>query len=168
MIPVTLMMAISVDGKIAKDKDQLANWTSPEDKKIFVAESKKHGVVMMGENTFNTFPSPLPNRLNVVFSPNPKPDYDNVKYVTGEPEKVLEELEQMGYKSALLGGGCFLNSLFLKNKLISEIVLTIEPILFGQGLSLFDCETEAKLELTSLEKLNDNTFAVRYAVKYPN
>jgi len=168
MIPVTLMMAISADGKIAKDKNQLANWTSPEDKKIFVAESKKHGVVMMGENTFNTFPSPLPNRLNVVFSPDPKPNYDNVKYVSGEPEKVLEELEQMGYKSALLGGGCFLNSLFLKNKLISEIVLTIEPVIFGTGLSLFDCDVAAKLELNSLEKLNDNTFAVRYTVKYSN
>ena len=168
MIPVTLMMAISADGKIAKDKNQLANWTSPEDKKIFVAESKKHGVVMMGENTFNTFPSPLPNRLTVVFSPDPKPNYDNVKYVSGEPEKVLEELEQMGYKSALLGGGCFLNSLFLKNKLISEMVLTVEPKIFGSGLSLFDTDHEASLELNSLEKLNDNTFAVRYTVKYPN
>lgn len=168
MIPVTLMMAISVDGKIAKDKNQLANWTSPEDKKIFVAESKKHGVVMMGENTFNTFPSPLPNRLNVVFSPNPKPDYDNVKYVNGEVEKVLEEIESMGYKSALLGGGCFLNSLFLKNKLISEIVLTVEPKIFGSGLALFDIDVEASLELISLDKLNDNTFAVRYTVKYPN
>lgn len=168
MIPVTLMMAISVDGKIAKDKNQLANWTSPEDKKLFVTESKKHGVVMMGENTFNTFPSPLPKRLNVVFSPNPKPDYDNVKYVNGEPENVLKELESMGYKSALLGGGCFLNSLFLKNKLISEIVLTVEPKLFGSGLSLFDTDLEASLELKSLEKLTDNTFAVRYTVKYSN
>jgi len=168
MIPVTLMIALSADGKIAKDKNQLANWTSPEDKKLFVTESKKHGVVMMGENTFNTFPAPLPNRLNVVFSENPKPDYDNVKYVSGEPEKVLIELEQLGYKSALLGGGCFLNSLFLKNKLISEIVLTIEPVIFGQGLPLFDCETSAKLELKALEKLNDNTFAAKYAVKYPN
>lgn len=166
MIPVTLMMAISVDGKIAKDKNQLANWTSPEDKKLFVAESKRHGVVMMGENTFNTFPSPLPNRLNVVFAENPKPNYDNVKYVSGEIEKVLEELETMGYKSALLGGGCYLNSLFLKNKLISEIILTVEPKIFGSGLPLFDTDTEATLELKSLEKLNDNTFAIKYKVKY--
>lgn len=168
MIPVTLMMAISVDGRIAKDKNQLANWTSPEDKKLFVAESKKHGVVMMGENTFNTFPTPLPKRLNVVFSENPKENYDNVKYVTGEPEVILKELEAMGYTSALLGGGCFLNSLFLKKKLINEIILTVEPCLFGQGLPLFDTDTQASLELKSLDKLNDNTFAVKYAVKYSN
>lgn len=168
MIPVTLMMAISVDGKIAKDKNQFANWTSPEDKKLFVAESKKHGVVMMGENTFNTFPSPLPNRLNVVFSENPRENYDNVRYVSGEPEKVLAELEQIGYKSALLGGGCFLNSLFLKHQLISEIILTIEPKIFGSGLSLFDTDNEAQLELKTIETLNRNTFAVKYAVKYNN
>lgn len=164
MIPVTLMMAISADGKIAKDKNQLANWTSPEDKKIFVAESKKHGVIMMGENTFNTFPAPLPGRLNVVFSENPKLNQDNVKYVSGEPQIVLEELENLGYKSALLGGGCYLNSLFLKNKLISEIILTIEPIIFGSGLSLFDCDLIIKLELKSVEKLNDNTILVKYKV----
>jgi len=168
MIPVTLMMAISVDGKIAKDKNQLANWTSPEDKKLFVTESKKHGVVMMGENTFNTFPSPLPKRLNVVFSENPKPDYDNVKYVSGEIEKVLKELEDMGYKSVLLGGGCYLNSLFLKNKLISEIILTVEPKIFGTGLSLFEIDAEASLELESLEKLNHNTLAIKYKVNYSN
>lgn len=160
------MMAISADGKIAKDKNQLANWTSPEDKKIFVAESKKHGVVMMGENTFNTFPSPLPKRLNVVFSENPKPNKDNVKYVSGEPQKVLEELQSMGYTSALLGGGCYLNSLFLKNKLISEIILTVEPIIFGNGLPLFDIEAEAFLELKTLEKLNNHTFVIKYQVKY--
>lgn len=166
MIPVTLMMAISADGRIAKDKNQLANWTSPEDKKLFVAESKKHGVIMMGENTFNTFPSPLPGRLNVVFSENPKPNYKNVKYVSGEIEIILEELKNMGYTSALLGGGCYLNSLFLKNKLISEIILTVEPKIFGTGLPLFDIDTDASLELVTLEKLNHNTFAVKYTVKY--
>ena len=82
MIPVTMMMAITVDGKIAKDKNQLADWTSREDKKLFVEISKQHGVIMMGENTFKTFPAPLPGRLNVVFSraDNPPP-ITGVKWV---------------------------------------------------------------------------------------
>lgn len=166
MIPVTLMMAISLDGKIAKDKNEFTNWTSAEDKKLFISESKKHGVVMMGKNTFDTFPSPLPKRLNVVFSKTAEVDYENVKYVNDTPLKVLNDLKKMGYKSALLGGGCNLNSLFLKHKLINEIVVTIEPYLFGQGLSLFDIDVSVSLELKSLEKLNDNTFAARYNVKY--
>lgn len=165
MIPVTMMMAITVDGKIAKNSQQFANWTSPEDKKLFVEVSKSHGVIMMGENTFKTFPAPLKNRLNVVFSyqENP-PEIEGVKWAKGEPEKILLELEAMGFKSALLGGGASLNSLFLEKKLIQEIILTIEPKIFGQGLSLFDKDLEIDLKLLEIKKLNENVLMLKYKV----
>ena len=167
MIPVTMMMAITVDGKIAKDKTQFADWTSREDKKLFVEISKSHGVIMMGENTFRTFPAPLKERLNVVFSEkdNPEP-MAGVKWVKGEPETVLLDLEKMGYKSALLGGGSFLNSLFLEKKLISEIILTVEPKIFGTGLSLFNKDLDASLKLLETRNLNDNTLMLCYQVVY--
>lgn len=165
MIPVTMMMAMTVDGKIAKNSQQFANWTSPEDKKLFVEISKSHGVIMMGENTFKTFPAPLKNRLNVVFSYQENPlEIEGVKWVKGEPEKVLTELEAMGFKSALLGGGTGLNSLFLEKKLIQEIILTIEPKIFGQGLSLFDKSLEVDLKLLEIKKLNENVLMLRYKV----
>jgi len=167
MIPVTMMMAITVDGKIAKDSAQFANWTSREDKKLFVEISKAHGVVMMGENTFKTFPTPLKDRLNVVFSRQENPPItEGVKWVNGEPEKVLVELETMGYKSALLGGGSFLNSLFLEHKLITEIVLTVEPKIFGAGLSLFNKDLDADLKLLEMKNLNESTVMLRYQVIY--
>lgn len=167
MIPVTMMMAITVDGKIAKDKAQFADWTSREDKKLFVEISKAHGVIMMGENTFKTFPAPLKNRLNVVFSHTEnQPPQEGVKWVKGEPEKILNELEQMGYKSALLGGGSFLNSLFLEKKLISEIILTVEPKIFGSGLSLFNRDLDTNLKLLEIKNLNENTVMLRYQVIY--
>lgn len=166
MIPVTLMMAMTVDGKIAKDKTQFADWTSREDKKLFVEISKSHGVVMMGENTFKTFPAPLKERLNVVFSETEHEPQEGVKWVKGEPEKVLEELEGLGYKSALLGGGAFLNSLFLERKLISEIVLTVEPKIFGTGLSLFNRDLNANLKLLEIKNLNEDTLMLRYRVIY--
>ena len=162
-----MMMAITVDGKIAKDTKQFANWTSREDKKLFVEVSKQHGVIMMGENTFNTFPSPLKNRLNVVFTRLESPNsIEGVKWVSGDPGLVLKELESLGYSSALLGGGSFLNSLFLKEKLITEIILTVEPKLFGSGLSLFNQDFDINLELLEMKKLNDNTIMLRYKVIY--
>ncbi len=167
MIPVTMMMAVTLDGKIAKDSAQLADWTSKEDKKIFAEISKTHGVVMMGENTFNTFPSPLKDRLNVVFTQKKnQPVINGVKWVGGEPETVLTELETMGYKSALLGGGSFLNSLFLEKKLINEIILTIEPKIFGSGLSLFNKDLNANLKLLEFKNINENTLMLRYQVIY--
>jgi dihydrofolate reductase len=166
MIPVTMMMAMTVDGKIAKDKTQFADWTSREDKKLFVEISKSHGVIMMGENTFSTFPAPLKERLNVVFSETDHEAREGVKWVKGDPEKVLEELEALGYKSALLGGGSFLNSLFLERKLISEIILTVEPKIFGTGLSLFNKDLNADLKLLEVKNLNENTLMLRYRVIY--
>ena len=105
--------------------------------------------------------------MNVVFTQqeNPK-EIEGVKWVSGEPEKVLAELEALGYQSALLGGGATLNSLFLKNKLIDEIILTIEPKIFGNGLSLFNEDLDANLELIAMEKLNENTIMLKYKVIY--
>lgn len=167
MIPVTLIMAITADGKIAKNKDQLANWTSKEDKQLFIKTSKDFGLIMMGENTFKTFPKPLPGRLNLVFSYKGGEDIEGLlKWVKGEPEEVLLDLEKMGYKKALLGGGAFLNTLFLKKKLISEIIISIEPKLFGSGISLFNEEFELNLELKECQKLNENAVMLKYKVIY--
>lgn len=160
-----MMMAITVDGKIAKDKTQFADWTSREDKKLFVEISKRCGVIMMGENTFKTFPAPLKERLNVVFTENPdQAAIPGVKFVSGEPTAVLKELEELGYSEVLLGGGSFLNSLFLEQKLISEIVLTVEPKIFGSGLSLFNRDLEANLKLLEFKKLNEDTLMLHYQV----
>lgn len=159
------MMAITADGKIAKDSSQFADWTSIEDKKIFAKISKECGAVLMGENTFKTFPSPLKERLNVVFSENKNnPELDGVKWVSGAPEKVLQELSDLGYKKVILGGGSFLNSLFLKKGLINEIMLTIEPKIFGTGLSLFNQDLETNLRLVNLEKINENSILLHYQV----
>lgn len=190
---IVLMMAMTADGKIAKTSDHFPDWTSKEDKKYFMETTKKHGVILMGEKTFFTlspkpknntsdtankkgnnsgsfgegraFPKPLPGRLNVVFTleKNP-PEMDGVKWVSGDEEKVLKELENMGYQSAILGGGAYLNSQFLKKKLIDEIWITIEPKIFGGGLGIFSGDFDADLKLISLEKINENSVVVKYRV----
>ncbi len=161
------MMAVTMDGKIAKSSDHFPDWTSKEDKKIFAEISKKHGVVIMGEKTFKTFPAPLKDRLNVVFSLKKNlPEIKGVKWVTGEPGKVLKELEKMGFNSAILGGGSYLNTLFLEKKLIDEIVITIEPKIFGEGLSLFGKDFNIDLTLLEVKKINDNSVILKYKVNY--
>jgi len=160
-----LMMAMTVDGKIARSSNHFPDWTSHEDKKLFAEISKKAGVVIMGEKTFKTFPKPLPERLNVVFSmeENQK-EIEGVKWVKGEPKKVLEELEKEGYEEALLGGGAFLNGLFMERGLVDEIIVTLEPKIFGAGLSLFNRELDANLKLQSVEKINVDSVVLKYQV----
>ena len=162
---ITMMMAVTLDGKIAKTSNHFPNWTSPEDKKLFAKISKEAGVVIMGEKTFVTFPAPLKDRLNVVFSldENPK-EISGVKWVKGDPEEVISELEAMGYKSAILGGGAFINGLFLEKNLIDEIIVTIEPKIFGEGLSLFKGDFDKDLKLESVEKINGDSVVLKYKV----
>ena len=162
---ITLMMAVTADGLIAKNSNHFPDWTSPEDKSLFQKISKEYGVMIFGETTFNTFPAPLPGRLNVVFTleKNPKP-VKGVKWVSGEPEKVLRELETEGHTKAILGGGAFLNSLFLEKNLIDEIILTIEPLIFGKGLGVFSKDLDAKLELIEFKKLNTSSIMLHYKV----
>ncbi len=162
---IVMVMAMTLDGKIAKNSDHFPDWTSKEDKKYFAKISKEAGLVIMGDKTFFTFPAPLKDRLNVVFTldKNPK-EIKGVKWVKGEPENALNNLEKMGYKKAILGGGAFINGMFLNKKLIDEIHITIEPKIFGEGLGLFKGDFDLNLKLMDIEKINDDSVVLKYKV----
>ena len=160
-----MVMAQTLDGKIAKSSDHFPDWTSREDKRFFHRISKEVGVVIMGEKTFATFSSPLKDRLNVVFTMQESPEETpGVKWVKGDPENVLRGLEEMGYKTAILGGGAFVNGMFLEKKLVDEIMVTIEPKIFGDGISLFKGGFDVNLKLNEVEKINDNVVVLKYEV----
>lgn len=161
------MMAQTLDGKIAKNKSHKANWTSSEDKKEFIKLTKEAGVIIMGNSTYKTIGAPLKNRLNCILTRNTK-DKENIK---GELEyfedikELLKSLENRGYKEAILCGGAEINSLFIKNNLISEIYITIEPKIFGNGINLFsETDLDIDLELIEIKKMN-NSCILKYKVK---
>lgn len=164
---IIMVMAQTLDGKIAKSSDHFPDWTSSEDKQYFQKVSKEAGVVIMGDKTFATFPAPLKDRLNVVFTIEKDcKEIDGVKWVSGEPEKIIAELEEMGYESAILGGGSTVNGMFLEKKLINEVMVTIEPKLFGDGMGLFRGDFDVNLKLKEVEKINDNSIVLKYKVIY--
>lgn len=167
---VTLLMCMTADGKIAKHAAHLANWTSHEDKQFFVAKTKAAGVIIMGLNTFKTFPKALPDRLNVVLhlptDTPPAPPADNVEFTSMPPAQLLASLTERGYTEAILGGGSTINGLFLTQGLIDEIYLTVEPKLFGSGLDVFShADVDIDLELLEVNKLSNQTLQLHYRVK---
>ncbi|MDO9231072.1 MAG: dihydrofolate reductase family protein [bacterium] len=167
---ITMIMATTVDGKIAKTATHFPDWTSREDKQFFAKESKKAGVVIMGGKTFNTFPRPLKERLNVVITADK--GYENIKdsvkvYYKKSPKFVKKDLEKMGYKKAILGGGAFINGLFLKNKLVDEIIIIVAPKFFGEGLSLSSgFYFNYDLKLLDTYKINKDSVLLRYKILY--
>jgi dihydrofolate reductase len=168
MSKVILLMAITLDGKIAKHTNQLADWTSRADKKIFVSETKKAGVIIMGRTTYDTIGRPLPGRLNIVMDLEADLAQNIagvLEFTNSQPRELVQQLERRGFQQIILGGGATVNGLFLKENLIDEIWLTVEPKVFGEGLSLFKgVDVNLDLELIEIKQLDKNVIQLRYKV----
>jgi dihydrofolate reductase len=164
---VIMVAVVTIDGKLARNSAHFSDWSSPEDKRIFVSLSKRAGVIIMGNNTFKTLPAPLPGRLHVVLT-HDATDKENlpgqVEFTDREPEQVLADLEARGYTEAVLGGGSQVNALFLQRGLVDEISLTVEPIIFGTGIDLLEgLELDLRARLVEVNRLNEaGTVHLRY------
>ncbi len=163
---VTLLMALTLDGKIAKGPDHYSDWTGKEDKKLFAGISKKAGVVIMGSKTFNTFGKPLPNRKNIILTRNKNriSEWENLVYTDKKPPEILKDLEKEGFSNVILAGGAIINSLFATEKLIDEIIVTISPKIFGYGISLFSDQIAMELELKEVERVGTDLVCLKYKV----
>lgn len=164
---VILVMAVTADGKIARNSRHPVNWTGKEDKKWFVRLTQDAGVVIMGSKTFDMIGKILPGRKNIVLTRNTsrKSDTDRLLFTDKSPDVLLKDLAEDGVTTVAVIGGTMINSLFLRHHLIDEIYLTVIPTLFGEGLSLFDSEMEIQLELLEHHIIEPNVILLRYAVK---
>jgi len=164
------MMAMTVDGVVARDKNQNANWTSKADKKAFVAETKNHGAIIFGQTTYEVIGRPLPNRLNLVLSLTPENFKDKeipgtLEFFKGNPEEIIKHLEEKGFASAVLGGGPGTNATFLKAGLVDEILITVEAKIFGAGMNFTEGQIlDLNLELLENKSIGDNAVQLRYKV----
>lgn len=165
-----LMMAITADGMIARNDAHFPDWTCSADKKLFKHLTQQAGVVIFGSRTYDTIGRPLPGRLNVVLTRHPEryAPSDGLRFHSNTPERLLDQLSQEGYTEAILAGGSVINTLFVKSKLVDELLLTISPKLFGQGMTLFADKLDLDLKLIHTEHLETDTLLIRYAVRYPD
>ena len=163
---VVLLMAMTVDGKIAKDQDHFPDWTSSEDKRMFKAVTQKAGVLIMGSKTYDAIGRPLPGRKNIVLTRKQERwcSQDNLVFTGESPKVLLANLANEGYSTVILAGGAKINYLFATENLIDEIQVTYSPVIFGNGLSLFDGQVTMALELIDFSALNSNEITARYRV----
>lgn len=166
---LVLLMCVTVDGKIAKHAMHLADWTSKEDKKLFVSLTKQAGVCIMGKRTYDTIGRPLPGRLIVVVSRDTQGLQDipgSLEYTNQAPAAILADLAARGFEKCILAGGATVNGMFLREGLIDEMIVTIEPRVFGTGIDLFaDADVNQPLELLSVEHISDQVLKLRYRFK---
>jgi len=163
MIKVSIIVAETADGFIAKEANHPALWTSKEDKKHFVEITKRAGVVIMGSTTWKTLPKPMKDRLNIVYTRSGE-TYEGAESTSIEPKELIDSLESRGFSEVSICGGSSIYTLFLKAGVVDTIYLTIEPILFGKGISIFNEQLDLKLELQSETKTEAGTIFLEYKV----
>ncbi len=165
----------SINGKITNGKNsKVGSWSSKEDSAFFSSMISKARLIVMGKGTYEASRSIIvlkKSKLRVVLISNPK-KYSKeempgqLEFSNLNPKKLVQSLQKRGYREMLLVGGSKVYSSFLKQGLIDEIYLTVEPLIFGQGKPLFENgKFESKLKLIKPKRLNSKgTLLLSYKV----
>lgn len=170
-----IIAALTADGFIAKDKAHLSTkWTSKEDAQFFSERTKKAGVIVMGRSTFETIGRPLPGRLTIVYSSQPKPagleKYDDtqLRFTNLPPKELLTALIAEGHTEVAICGGATIYTQFMKAGVVDTAYLTVEPVVFGSGIKLFTEPLDNELVFKKLHQLSEQTVVLEYSVTQPS
>ncbi|MBP7700737.1 dihydrofolate reductase [Candidatus Woesebacteria bacterium] len=165
---VTLIASITADGFIAQNTQQSSlKWTSREDTRFFIDFTKKVGVLIMGSTTFATIGKPLPGRKIIVLTKSQKYDQFDSSQVVAESrslKEIIKELSDSGQQEVAISGGSSVYTQFMKEGLVDELYLTVEPIVFGEGIKLFQTPINQNLNLIEIIDLSEQTKVMHYKV----
>ncbi len=162
-------MAISIDGLITRGEDY-SGWVSKNDWEEFYSYIKQNDAVLMGRKTMEQFGEdefPIPGTLNIVLSRNADihKDTELLLITQGTPKEILDLAQKHGVEKLLIIGGENVNSQFLRENLIDEIILSVHPLVIGEGKSLFGRDPlDVKLSLVSSRVINNELIQLRYKV----
>jgi dihydrofolate reductase len=173
---ITMVMVSSLNSKITRGPDSdIYQWTSSEDSQMFFNFLKKSDMVIMGAKTYQTIRSKInlnsgPFRLIVTRHPdNYQKDVvtGKIEFTSASPLQIFDKFKNK-FHNILLVGGSEINSLFLKSKLVDELYLTIEPLIFGNGKNIIaESELDINCNLLKIKKLNKKgTLLLIYKLNY--
>jgi dihydrofolate reductase len=168
---VILYIAASLDGYIAKPGDDLS----------FLLMVQKEGedygytdfinsvdAVILGRRTYDWVMTQVPefphaDKETYVITRTARPDIGKTKFYTGDLRSLIIELKSREGKNIFIDGGAQIVNALLKEKLIDEMIISIIPILVGNGIKLFeDGRPEQVLELLSTKQFDTGLTQLHY------
>ncbi len=159
MAKVTLYIATSVDGFIAT-KDGGGDWLSMvesmETDYGYGDFYRSIDAIAMGSKTYEQVLGfgawPYAGKPCYVFTRRGLTSArKDVIFPLAGPDAVVQEMESQGWRNIWLVGGAQLIAAFLKLRLIDEYILSVIPILLGDGIPLFlSTGKEIKLQLVDV------------------
>lgn len=168
---VVLFIASSLDGFISR-KDGKIDWL-PQ----FEDGSEDYGyselmdrtdVFIMGGKTYEqilTFGDwPYPGKKCYVCTSKKMGEDKNVEF-NDDAVELVKKLKEEDGKDIWLIGGAGLNGSLLNERLVDEIILTVIPVVIGDGIGLFsNVSRDAKLKLVDSKGFENGMVQLRYLV----
>ncbi len=173
LVKVILYLATTPNGMIATIDDD-TSWVTETEWAGFSGMIKKAGNMVVGRRTYEVmlkndeFNKSDFNKIKIIVLSGSTVKVHNSKLVSiaKSPQEALNALEKQGFKTIMVCGGGRLNASFMRENLIDEIYLDIEPIMIGRGIRLFtEADFERKLELIKAKELSKNEIQLHYKVK---
>ncbi len=168
-----LIFVATLDGKVTKwGEPNVRLWSSHKDQDYYKKVWSESQLIVMGSNTFNADKlNPSASHQIIVMSRQPE-KYKNleipgqIEFTNETPVELTSRFVNKGHQQMLVVGGPHVATSFLKEKLIDELWLTIEPKIFGVGNNFAMGEKlDINLRLIQSENVNDQgTLITKYAV----
>ncbi|MFC1780542.1 dihydrofolate reductase family protein [Patescibacteria group bacterium] len=169
---VTLFMAMSLNGIIARDNNE-EDFLSHYGWEYFCKLAKKTGCFIIGRKTYDIVKDlyegygfdKLKEIVKVIVTRDRKFKIDNIYTIANSPGDALRKLKAQGFKETLLSGGSTINSSFAKENLIDEVIINIEPVIVGKGIPIFKLDYfDLNLKLLSIKRYEKSGITVKYSV----
>lgn len=168
---VILFIACSLDGFIAKPNDDLSFLS------IVQKDGEDYGysefiktidTVILGRKTYDWVLTQVPvfphaDKETYVITHSPRPDISKTKFYSGDLVELLIKLKSETGKNIFIDGGAAVVNALLSDNLIDEYIISIIPILLGEGTRLFnDNRPEQKLQLISTKHFDTGLVQLHY------
>lgn len=171
---VILYIAMSLDGFIAKPNDDLSflSIVQKEGEDYGYAEfTDSVDTVILGRKTYDWVMTQVPefphaDKNTFVITRTPKPAIGKTQFHIGNLKEMVSTLKQDSGKNIFIDGGAEIVTLLLKDHLIDELIISIIPIILGEGVRLFqNGNPELRLILKSTKQFDTGLVQLHYVRK---
>lgn len=171
---VILYIACSLDGYIAQPGDDLSFLDSMQKEgedygyHTFIAEVD---TILMGRKTYDWVVNavgkfPHEDTETYIINRTPRPAEGKVQFYTGNLITLVQELKVKPGGTIFCDGGAQLVNALLQEKLLDELIISVVPVLLGDGIRLFqDGRPELGAQLLEVKHFDTGLVQLHYQLK---
>lgn len=168
---VILYIATSLDGYIAKPNDDLSFLSIVQQEGEdygYVAFIQTVDTVILGRKTYSWVMAHVPefphaDKNTFVITRTKRPDDGKTVFYTGNLKALVLKLKSEAGKNIFIDGGAEIVNELLKDELIDEFIISVVPVLVGNGTKLFnDGRPEQILKLLTVKQFDKGLTQFHY------